>query len=71
MSKYLEPNYVEEAKDVPVVSASSSEVTEWEARAKKEGIKPAFLAKVEVLNEAIRDIGMGRFQYELFITAGT
>ncbi len=68
MSKYLEPNYVEEAKHV---SASSSEVTEWEARAKKEGIKPAFLAKVEVLNEAIRDIGMGRFQYELFITAGT
>ena len=40
------------------------------ALAKEAGIKPAFLAKVDVLNEAIKEIGMGRFQYELFFTAG-
>ena len=40
------------------------------AQAKAEGVKPAFLAKVEVLNQAIMEIGMGRFQYELFFTAG-
>lgn len=40
------------------------------ALAKEAGIKPAFLAKVDILNEAIREIGMGRFQYELFFTAG-
>ena len=39
-------------------------------KAAGEGIKPAFMAKVHVLNEAIKEIGMGRFQYELFITAG-
>ncbi|ORX35168.1 major facilitator superfamily domain-containing protein [Kockovaella imperatae] len=35
-----------------------------------QGIKPAVMAKVQVLNEAIKEIGMGRFQYELFFTAG-
>lgn len=43
---------------------------EWEKRATAEGIEPAFMAKVEVLNAAIREIGMGRYQYELFFTAG-
>lgn len=40
------------------------------AQAKAEGVKPAFLAKVSVLNQAIAEIGMGRFQWELFFTAG-
>lgn len=34
------------------------------------GIKPAFLAKCELINEAIKEIGMGRYQIELFFTAG-
>ncbi len=73
MSKYIESNQatVQDDKTLPVITSDSeSQINLWEARAKREGIKPAFLAKVEVLNEAIRDIGLGRFQYELFITAG-
>jgi hypothetical protein len=49
----------------------SSSIEEQIKLAKAEGIKPAFMAKVGVLNDAISDIGMGRYQYELFITAGT
>lgn len=33
------------------------------------GITPVFYAKVECLNQAIREIGMGRYQWELFISA--
>lgn len=40
------------------------------ANAKEAGVKPAFLAKCELVNNAIKEIGMGRFQYELFFTAG-
>ncbi|KAJ7176818.1 MFS general substrate transporter [Mycena filopes] len=39
-------------------------------RAHLEGIKPIFLAKVKVLNEAIAECGMGRYQWELFLSAG-
>ncbi|KAJ7665794.1 synaptic vesicle transporter SV2 [Mycena rosella] len=39
-------------------------------RAHLEGIKPIFLAKVKVLNGAITDCGMGRYQWELFFSAG-
>lgn len=38
--------------------------------AQQEGIKPAFLAKVQVLNNALAEIGMGRYQYELFFSGG-
>jgi hypothetical protein len=53
-------------------SDSNSEFTkaEWVTRAAVEGMEPAFMAKVEVLNAAIKEIGMGRYQYELFFTAG-
>ena len=40
------------------------------ASAKEAGVKPAFLAKCDIVNNTIREIGMGRFQYELFFTAG-
>ncbi|KAF7369223.1 MFS domain-containing protein [Mycena venus] len=39
-------------------------------KAQKEGIKPIFLAKVKVLNEAIAECGLGRYQWELFFSAG-
>ncbi|KAK7052097.1 MFS domain-containing protein [Favolaschia claudopus] len=39
-------------------------------KAKEEGIKPIFLAKVKVLNDAIAECGLGRYQYELFLSAG-
>ncbi|KAJ7100792.1 MFS general substrate transporter [Mycena belliarum] len=39
-------------------------------KAHLEGIKPVFLAKVRVLNEAIAASGMGRYQWELFLSAG-
>lgn len=38
--------------------------------AKEEGLHPAFLAKANVLNKAIADIGFGRYQYELFFSGG-
>ncbi|KAJ7312934.1 MFS general substrate transporter [Mycena albidolilacea] len=39
-------------------------------KAELEGIKPIFLAKVKVLNEAIAECGLGRYQWELFFSAG-
>ncbi|KAJ7636010.1 MFS general substrate transporter [Mycena polygramma] len=33
-------------------------------------VDPTYRAKVHVLNEAIQDIGMGRYQYYLFVCAG-
>ncbi|KAJ7240861.1 MFS general substrate transporter [Mycena haematopus] len=39
-------------------------------KAHEEGIKPIFLAKVRVLNEAIAECGLGRYQWELFFSAG-
>lgn len=38
--------------------------------ARSEGVKPAFVAKVGVLSQAIAECGMGRYQWDLFITAG-
>jgi len=38
--------------------------------AHQEGLKPAFLAKANLLNKAIQEIGMGRYQYELFFSGG-
>ena len=67
----MSESYAEEGKVQDIVTDLPIDLGASEARAKREGIKPAFLAKVEVLNEAIKDIGMGRFQYELFVTAGT
>ncbi|KAJ6482530.1 MFS general substrate transporter [Mycena sanguinolenta] len=39
-------------------------------KAHEEGIKPIFLAKVQVLNAAIAECGLGRYQWELFFSAG-
>jgi len=33
-------------------------------------IDPAYHAKVQILNDAIQDIGMGRYQWHLFCVAG-
>lgn len=38
--------------------------------AQEEGIDPAFYAKVQVLNRALAEIGMGRYQWELFFSGG-
>jgi hypothetical protein len=38
--------------------------------AHQEGLKPAFLAKANILNKVIQDIGFGRYQYELFFSGG-
>jgi hypothetical protein len=58
----------DEKKSPPHAHDAESLVSETTLRAQKEGIKPAFLAKVEVLNRALAEIGMGRYQYELFIS---
>lgn len=44
--------------------------SEMYTQAKREGVKPAFLAKVHLINEAIAETGMGRYQWELFFTSG-
>lgn len=49
---------------------TESIVSEQTLIAQREGIKPAFLAKVSLLNEALSEIGMGRYQYELFVSGG-
>ncbi|KAM0746089.1 MFS general substrate transporter [Meredithblackwellia eburnea MCA 4105] len=41
-----------------------------ELEAQSEGITPIFLAKVNVINNAISECGMGRYQYLLFFSAG-
>lgn len=38
--------------------------------AQEEGIDPAFYAKVQVLNRSLAEIGMGRYQWELFFSGG-
>lgn len=55
-----------------VVDDTSSDQTKVNInhKAAMEGLEPAFYAKVHILNEAIQEIGMGRYQYELFFTAG-
>lgn len=45
-------------------------VSEQIALAEREGLNPAFYAKVLVLNAAIADTGMGRYQWELFFSSG-
>ena len=36
----------------------------------KGSIDPAYEGKAQVLNSAIQDIGMGRYQWQLFIVVG-
>lgn len=52
-------------------TSSGGTKKERDERAAMEGLEPAFYAKVHILNDAIKEIGMGRYQYELFFTAGT
>lgn len=46
------------------------DTSEYMLNAKREGINPAFMAKVVVLNGAMAELGMGRYQWELFFTSG-
>lgn len=48
----------------------AASVTSTEATAREEGIQPIFLAKVRVLNDALAEIGMGTYQWKLFVSAG-
>ncbi len=61
---------VKEKRESPSTRQIEAQEYDEILKAAGEGIKPAFMAKVHVLNEAIKEIGMGRFQYELFCTAG-
>jgi len=63
------------AHDLPINTDSESatvmdDTSEYMALAKHEGINPAFMAKVTVLNKAMNELGMGRYQWELFFTSG-
>jgi hypothetical protein len=46
------------------------DTSEYMALAKAEGINPAFMAKVALLNRSMNELGMGRYQWELFFTSG-
>jgi len=61
-----------ELQATTVLDDASSEETkvDYNNQAAAEGLEPAFLAKVHILNHAMKEIGMGRYQYELFFTAG-
>ncbi|KAJ7220711.1 MFS general substrate transporter [Mycena pura] len=56
------------AENEKLEAGDDSSVQALLSRAHQEGIKPIFLAKVKVLNDAIADCGLGRY-YELFCTA--
>lgn len=63
------------ASDLPINTDTESntvmdDTSEYMALAKHEGINPAFMAKVTVLNKAMNELGMGRYQWELFFTSG-
>ena len=63
------------AQDLPINTDTESntvmdDTSEYMALAKHEGINPAFMAKVTVLNKAMNELGMGRYQWELFFTSG-
>ncbi|BEJ15703.1 hypothetical protein CspHIS471_0503080 [Cutaneotrichosporon sp. HIS471] len=38
--------------------------------AQQEGLKPTFVAKVNVINRALAEIGMGKYQWEMFLAGG-
>ncbi|GAA5978630.1 hypothetical protein JCM10908_004429 [Rhodotorula pacifica] len=59
------PRDVEKEVEVGVHGA---EVNEELARA--EGIDAHFMAKAQVINQSLEECGMGRFQWELFMSAG-
>lgn len=63
------------AQDLPLNTDSElatvlDDTSEYMMNAKREGINPAFMAKVVVLNKAMAELGMGRYQWELFFTSG-
>lgn len=63
------------AANLPIDRDSESatvqdDMSEYMLSAKREGINPAFMAKVVVLNRAMAELGMGRYQWELFFTSG-
>ncbi|KAJ7573421.1 MFS general substrate transporter, partial [Mycena floridula] len=57
-------------ESVDVKAEDTSSVQALIAKANREGLKPIFLAKVTVLNDAITECGLGRYQWELFVSAG-
>ncbi|KAJ7267209.1 major facilitator superfamily domain-containing protein [Mycena rebaudengoi] len=61
---------VEKVLNEKTADDSSSSVQQLIDKAHAEGIKPIFLAKVKVLNDSILECGMGRYQWELFFSAG-
>ncbi|KAJ6618206.1 major facilitator superfamily domain-containing protein [Mycena sp. CBHHK59/15] len=68
LSEFHEKGDEKDARDGQQSPGSSAEALVKKAH--QEGLKPIFLAKVQVLNGAIAECGMGRYQWELFISAG-
>lgn len=56
-------------KDASVVNVDTESLSsDTMKRAQSEGLRPSLLAKLDVLNHAYSQIGMGRYQWELFIS---
>ncbi|KAI8677808.1 MFS domain-containing protein [Fusarium keratoplasticum] len=49
---------------------SLAETTDDEGIIPKDALDPVYEAKARILNRAIQDIGMGRYQWELFVVIG-
>jgi len=62
----------DDAEKLPVTKgdASSGYDESLESRAAREGIDAVYLAKVQVINRALADCGFGRYQWQLFFSAG-
>ncbi|KAK4051428.1 hypothetical protein OIV83_002912 [Microbotryomycetes sp. JL201] len=70
LEKHDSPPPVTKAQDGTKVALYGAEVASQESLARKEGVSAAFLAKCKVLNTAMSEIGMGRYQWYLFLSAG-
>lgn len=57
-------------KNEQTFADNESLLSEHTLVAQQEGIQPIFVAKCTVINKALADIGMGRYQYELFFAGG-
>ena len=65
-----DPTKISDGKQ-PEVAHSADILEEAPAAVLEEGsLDPVYEAKARVLNKAIQDIGMGRYQWQLFIVIG-
>ncbi|KAF1842525.1 MFS general substrate transporter [Cucurbitaria berberidis CBS 394.84] len=63
-SKKIEDEHKDATQDIPSIHEAPISVLE------EGSLDPEYQAKAKVLNKAIQDIGMGRYQWQLFVVIG-